>query len=145
MKRLCFLLLLLGCGDSTGPSSNPSDYLGSWTVAVDASAGCWNAFEMRFDLTSANVTGVDTFLQTVTQWWFPVSPGTRSTVIGQIYWSPVHFQLFFSYGPATLDGPTGDFVGTDVGRSTLRGVFDDRDGLFSGKTGCQGNAVATKH
>lgn len=142
---LSLLLSVAACGsDATGPKFDPDAFAGIWNLAVDAEAGCWPAFEIRFHIDPpAEGGGPSTSIDIASEWWLSTNPDVHYPVSGIIGGATDGFRLSFWKRP---DRP-GVFSGSSVAPDRLRGEFSDPTHVFrSGFDNdvCTGTATATR-
>lgn len=140
---MLLLSALLACGGSTGPGEDtPDDYVGSWTLAVKARAGCWPDFQIVFEIERDDAaTATEARMSIVAQWWFPADPATRTTYTGYFDRTNAKFGLNFVH-----NWKGAWFAGTDPRAGRLEGTFSDPQGGFQTLTGtlpCVADATAT--
>lgn len=130
------IVLLLACGDSgTGPTGlDPDAFVGRWTIAIDAQAGCWQAGTLWFNIDQDDADGAQGgVMNVVSNWQF-------GNLTGNISLSHETFELnLWKSFPAG-----GLFSGSEVAPNRLVGTFADKNGGFAGDPTCSSSAVATK-
>jgi hypothetical protein len=141
-RWLLAAFLLVGCGDdSTGPDMTAEDFVGTWSVEIPAEAGCWSAFELRFDVEPADAEGVTgEEFNFVSVWYFPPPSSGTSTFTGSFNWGEED-QFTFVFN---TEGSTSiRMEGNNVNEDEVTGIFQDRDGIVF-EEGCSATATATK-
>lgn len=135
--QIFLLLVLLACGGDDGvapPKFDPDDFVGTWTLAVDAAPGCWGAGSVWFKIEQEDADGAnDEFMNVVSDWQF-------GWVSGNISFLHETFEInLWKTFPAG-----GLFSGSRVAPNRLEGTFADKNGGFSLDPTCNSPAVATK-
>jgi hypothetical protein len=132
---------ITGCGDSTGPDFDNDQFVGTWSVQVQASTGCWPAFELRFrvDQDDADASNPEDDLINVTSvWWGPDQPTATDDFRGSFDWGRSQFELRFHLGAGEWH-----LSGSDPNPTSVTGTFSDPDGaVFSPR--CTGTATASR-
>ena len=138
------LALLAACREpTTSPKFDPHAFVGSWTVAVSASPGCWPAFSVAFSIDPDRASqATKDQMSFTTAWWYPATPANTYLVSGEINWPQKTFKAEF-----TASGDHARFEGTSLTSTRVTGTVHDAEGLFIKDSSCltgQAPAVATK-
>lgn len=133
------VLAVAACGDS-GPSGNSlDDYVGTWTVEVEAN-DCRPAFELAFEVTQEDTDDGDPGFSG--DWWLASNPADRLPYFGHVSETGQSFSFTFFVAPPSQQGL--GFSGSESSPSGLTGTFLDVGGYIFGGPGCSGPAHATK-
>ena len=138
------LALLAACREpSTSPKFDPHAFVGTWTLDVSASPGCWPAFSVAFEIDPEVATGATKDEMTfTTDWWYTATPATTYLVSGDINWPQKTFEAEF-----TASTDHARFEGSSLTSTRVNGTLYDAEGLFVKDPSCtssQAAAVARK-
>lgn len=139
------LALAVACGgDSNQPHISAASTVGQWTGHVGDAAGCWPAFDIRFDITSAqaaSVTSDGAFFIVSGPGWYIGSTGPLPYT-GTVRLDGQASTLKFWKQVLVAGGSVTAVVQRDG--SHMTGTFVDEGHAFSLNSGCGASFNASK-
>lgn len=137
-------MLLAGCGgDATAPEPQlgAEDFVGEWTLSIQAAPGCWSASTLWFRIDDDLTSSTGDFMNVVNDWTWTEDFSATRPLIGNIRYRDGTFELNLWKQAPTVGGK---FSGTNVSAGRLSGTFRDMGRAFSINSPCDAPATASR-